>query len=105
MALPRMIRVRQTSPRPRVADIPRAVATTLGEAALRIRPGDTVAVGAGSRGIANIDTIVGATVRWLKDLGARPFVFPAMGSHGGRTADGHISVLDDYGITHATRGC
>src|SRR5215813_7334382 len=105
MALPRMIRVRQTFPRPRVADIPRAVAATLGEAALRIRAGDTVAVGAGSRGIANIDAIVGATVRWLKDLGARPFVFPAMGSHGGGTADGQISVLEHYGITEATMGC
>src|SRR5881296_1227961 len=105
MALPRMIRVRQTFPRPRVADIPRAVAATLGEAALRIKRGDTVAVGAGSRGIANIDTIVGATVRWLKDLGARPFVFPAMGSHGGGTADGQLSVLEHYGITAATMGC
>src|SRR5438552_2943256 len=105
MALPRMIRVRQTFPRPRVADIPRAVAATLGEAALRIKPGDTVAVGAGSRGIANIDTIVGATVRWLKDLGARPVVFPAMGSHGGGTADGQLSVLEHYGITEATMGC
>src|SRR2546423_2450500 len=105
MALPRMIRVRQTFPRPRVADIPRAVAATLGEAALRIKPGDTVAVGAASRGIANIGTIVGATVKWLQDLGARPFVFPAMGSHGGGTADGQLSVLEHYGITEATMGC
>src|SRR5438128_5170380 len=105
MALPRMIRVRQTFPRPRVADIPRAVAATLGEAALRIKPGDTVAVGAGSRGIANIGTIVGATVKWLQDLGARPFVFPAMGSHGGGTADGQLSVLEHYGITETTMGC
>src|SRR2546423_15318393 len=105
MALPRMIRVRQTFPRPRVADIPRAVAATFGEAARRIRPGDAVAVGAGSRGIANIGTIVGATVKWLRDLGARPFVFPAMGSHGGGTADGQLSVLEHYGITEATMGC
>src|SRR6184192_52506 len=105
MALPRMIRVRQTFPRPRVADIPRAVAATLGEAALRIKPGDTVAVGAGSRGIANIDVIVGGTVRWLKEFGARPFVFPAMGSHGGGTAEGQLSVLEHYGITEATMGC
>ena len=105
MALPKMIRVRQTFPRPRVADIPKAVTETLGAAALRVKPGDTVAVGAGSRGIANIDVIVGATVRWLKDLGARPFVFPAMGSHGGGTAEGQLSVLDHYGITEATMGC
>jgi hypothetical protein len=105
MALPKMIRVRQTFPRPRVADIPRAVTQTLGAAALRVKPGDTVAVGAGSRGIANIDVIVGATVRWLKELGARPFVFPAMGSHGGGTADGQLSVLEHYGITEATMGC
>jgi hypothetical protein len=62
-------------------------------------------VGAGSRGIANIDAIVGATVRYLQDLGARPFVFPAMGSHGGGTAEGQLSVLAHYGITEATMGC
>jgi hypothetical protein len=105
MALPKMIRVRQTFPRPRVADIPKAVTETLGAAALRVKSGDTVAVGAGSRGIANIDVVVGATVRWLKDLGARPFVFPAMGSHGGGTAEGQLSVLEHYGITEATMGC
>jgi hypothetical protein len=105
MAFPRMIRVRQTFPRPRVADIPAAVQEALGAAALRVKPGDTVAVGAGSRGIANIDVIVGATVRWLKELGARPFVFPAMGSHGGGTAEGQLSVLEHYGITAATMGC
>jgi hypothetical protein len=100
-----MIRVRQTFPRPRVAEIPRSVAETLAAAGLAIKRGDTVAVGAGSRGIANIATIVGATVRWLQDLGARPFVFPAMGSHGGGTAEGQLSVLEHYGITEATMGC
>jgi hypothetical protein len=105
MALPRMIRVRQTFHRPRVTDIPRTVTETLGAAALRIKPGDTVAVGAGSRGIANIDVVVGSTVKWLKDLGARPFVFPAMGSHGGGTSEGQLSVLEHYGITEATMGC
>jgi hypothetical protein len=100
-----MIRVRQTFPRPRVSDIPKAVSDTLGAAALRVKPGETVAVGAGSRGIASIDVVVGATVRWLKDLGARPFVFPAMGSHGGGTAEGQLSVLEHYGITEGTMGC
>jgi len=105
MAYPKMIRVRQTFPRPRVADIPKAVTQTLAAAALRVKPGDTVAVGAGSRGVANIDVIVGATVRWLKELGARPFVFPAMGSHGGGTTEGQLSVLEHYGITETTMGC
>ncbi|MEK7384919.1 MAG: [Fe-S]-binding protein, partial [candidate division NC10 bacterium] len=105
MAVPRMLRLRQNFPRPRVAGIPRAVAEALAGADLKIKRGDTVAVGAGSRGIANIGIIVGATVRWLKDLGARPFVFPAMGSHGGGTPEGQLSVLEHYGITESTMGC
>src|ERR671918_2589835 len=105
MSLPRMVRVRQTFSRPRVPDVPRAVAEALARANLPVKRGDTVAVGAGSRGIANIDVIVAATVRYLRDLGARPFVFPAMGSHGGGTAEGQLSVLEHYGITQATMGC
>ena len=103
--LPTMLRVRQTFARPRVADIPGTVARSLQAAGLGIKPGDSVAIGAGSRGIANLDVIVGATVRYLRDLGARPFVFPAMGSHGGGTAEGQLSVLEHYGITEATMGC
>jgi hypothetical protein len=103
--LPTMLHVRQTFARPRVLDIPDRVARSLEAAGLPVRRGDTVAVGAGSRGIASIDVIVGATVRYLRDLGARPFVFPAMGSHGGGTAEGQLSVLAHYGITEATMGC
>jgi len=103
--VPTMYRVRQTFPRTRLEDIPGAVAKTLGAAALPIKRGNTVAVGAGSRGIASIDVIVRATVDWLKAQGARPFVFPAMGSHGGATADGQRAVLEHYGITEATMGC
>lgn len=105
MAVPRMIRVRQAFPGPRVGNIPRAVADTLERARLPIKRGDTVALGAGSRGVANIDIIVGATVRYLRDLGARPFIFPAMGSHGGGTPEGQVAVLAHYGITEATMGC
>src|SRR5256884_3142646 len=105
MAWPRMLKIRQTFPRPRVTDISAAVAQALGTAKLPIKRGDTVAVGAGSRGIANIDVIVGATVRWLQDLGARPFVFPARGSHGGGTPEGQLSVLAHYGTTEAALGC
>jgi len=103
--LPRMLRVKQSFSRPRVADIPAAVRSALGSAGVPVKRGDTVAVGAGSRGIANIDVIVKATVEWLKELGARPFVFPAMGSHGGATPEGQRGVLAHYGITEATMGC
>jgi hypothetical protein len=88
-----------------VADIPRAVAEALERAGLGVKRGDTVAVGAGSRGVANIAEIVGAAVRYLLDRGARPFVFPAMGSHGGGTPEGQLSVLAHYGITEAAMGC
>jgi hypothetical protein len=100
-----MVRVRQSFPRPRLDDIPGAVRRTMGAAALPIKRGDSVAVGAGSRGIANIDVVVRAVVDHLRDMGARPFVFPAMGSHGGATADGQRDVLAHYGITEATMGC
>lgn len=105
MAWPRMLRIGQTFSRERVVDIPGTVSRQLGGASLPIRRGDVVAVGAGSRGVANIDVIVGATVRYLLDLGAKPFVFPAMGSHGGATAEGQLSVLEHYGITERTMGC
>ncbi|HEY7437312.1 MAG TPA: [Fe-S]-binding protein, partial [Methylomirabilota bacterium] len=105
VTLPTMYRVRQAFPDTRLDDIPGGVRKTLGTANLPIKRGDTVAVGAGSRGIANIAVIVRATVDWLKEQGARPFVFPAMGSHGGATALGQRSVLEHYGIKEATMGC
>ncbi|WP_424009177.1 DUF362 domain-containing protein [Haloferax denitrificans] len=67
--------------------------------------GGEVAVGAGSRGIANLPTIVSAVVDALDDLGYEPFVFPAMGSHGGATGDGQREMLEALGITEARLGC
>lgn len=105
MALPRMYRVRQILSRQRVADIPAAVRAAMAGARLPIRRGDTVAVGAGSRGIANIAVVVRAAVAYLQELGAVPFVFPAMGSHGGATPEGQLEILAHYGITEASMGC
>src|SRR5216684_2569911 len=105
MPLPTMYRVRQSFPRQRLADIPAGVRATMAQAGLPITRGDIVAVGAGSRGIANIAVIVRGVVDHLKELGARPFVFPAMGSHGGATAEGQLEILEHYGITEATMGC
>ena len=104
MALPRMVRVRQSFPRPRVTDIPATTRATLAACGHPIKRGDTVAIGTSSRGIASYATIVKATVDYLKELGARPFIFPAMGSHGGGTPEGQLSVLDHYGIDEQTMG-
>ncbi|HEY7677210.1 MAG TPA: [Fe-S]-binding protein, partial [Candidatus Methylomirabilis sp.] len=103
---PRVIRVRQRFPGPTVADAPAAVADALAPINLRahLRPGATVAVTAGSRGIANIAAIIRATVEHFQSLGAKPFIVPAMGSHGGGTAEGQREILEGYGITEEYTG-
>jgi len=102
---PRMVRVKQQFPGPMLHDVAGAVRRALGEVPLPVRPGQSVALTAGSRGIVNIDVVVRATVDHLKDLGARPFIIPAMGSHGGGTAEGQRAVLEHYGVTEAAMGC
>ncbi len=101
MPYPKLLRVRQTFERPVLKDIPTAVRTALErlDLARTIRPGQTVALTAGSRGIANIPAVLRAAAAFLKDLGARPFLVPAMGSHGGGTAEGQREVIESYGIT------
>ncbi len=103
---PRLLRVRQHFERPRVTDIPAAVTAALEPMSLerRIRPGQSVALTAGSRGIANIPGILKATADHLKRLGTKPFLVPAMGSHGGATAEGQRALLERYGVTEAFIG-
>lgn len=74
-------------------------------AAKRISPGMRVAITCGSRGVANIASITKAIVDTVRELGGDPFVFPAMGSHGGATAQGQINVLSFYGVTEEFIGC
>jgi len=74
------------------------------ETARRIPKGGRVAVAVGSRGVAEIDTIAAAVVAALKRHGATPFIFPAMGSHGGATAAGQVEVLAALGVTEARVG-
>jgi len=70
----------------------------------RVRQGDAVAIAAGSRGIHNHDEIVRSVAQELLARGAKPFIFPAMGSHGGATAEGQRGVLAGYGITEEAMG-
>ncbi|MCA9102817.1 MAG: DUF2088 domain-containing protein [Planctomycetales bacterium] len=104
---PQMFRVRQTFPRPRVADIPGTVAAEMARLNLaeRIKPGQSVAVTAGSRGIAHIKEIIRAVVEALRGAGAEPFIVPAMGSHGGGTAEGQRGIVEGYGMTEEYLGC
>ena len=106
MPFPHLVRVRQQFERPRVNDIPAAVFDTLGrlDLARRIRPGQSVALTAGSRGIANIPLVLRSVADFLKKLGAIPFIVPTMGSHGGGTAEGQREILHSYGITEANCG-
>lgn len=67
--------------------------------------GGEVAIGAGSRGIANLPEIVSGVVRGVEKLGYEPFVFPAMGSHGGATAEGQVDKLSTLGVTEDSMGC
>lgn len=101
MSYPKILRLKQQFERPRVADVARTVRDEMESLNLRqtIRPGQTVALTAGSRGIANIPLILRSVVEFLKDLGAKPFLVPTMGSHGGGTAEGQRNILEEYGIT------
>jgi hypothetical protein len=75
----------------------------LGIRAEKLR-GKRIGVAVGSRGIASLQEIVGVVCGWLKAQGARPFIFPAMGSHGGGTAEGQRKILEEYGVTEAAMG-
>jgi hypothetical protein len=99
--------VRQHFPHRKLTDIPAAVAREMESSGLTsgLRPGARIAIGAGSRGIANLAEIVRATVDFFQHAGFRPFLFPAMGSHGAATAEGQASVLAHYGINEASMGC
>jgi hypothetical protein len=104
---PKIFRVRQKFARPQVVDVAQEVHRQLARLELdrRVQPGQSVAITAGSRGIANIAAILRATAAYFKSLGARPFLVPAMGSHGGGTAEGQQQLLASYGITEASVGC
>ena len=96
-------KVRQQFPRKAVANIEQTVAEQMQK--LTIAPGANIAIGAGSRGVANIARIVKAVVDTVKAKGGNPFIFPAMGSHGGATDEGQAEILASYDITAATMGC
>jgi hypothetical protein len=104
---PQTFRVRQILDRPRIEDVPARVEAEMAKLRLAdsVRPGETVAIGVGSRGIAQIDKIVRAVAQHFLRLEARPFIVPAMGSHGGGKAEGQQAILESYGVTESFCGC
>lgn len=106
MDIPAVQLVRQIAPQPSLADVAAETRRQwlTSKTAKRIKPGMRVAVGVGSRGIQNILAIVKATVGAIAELGAKPFVVAAMGSHGGATPEGQRELLASYDIDEAHVG-
>lgn len=104
--IPRMVPIRQKFPGPEIKDIGEEIKQLFSkdERVKKIKKGSRIAVTAGSRGIHSIDKIIHAVVKELQALGTKPFIVPAMGSHGGATAEGQRKVLAEYKITEETMG-
>lgn len=102
-----LLPVRQHFPRRALADVAGSLRRELDSSgiAAKLAPGARVAIAAGSRGISNIDIITGTVADFFRTNGFRPVIVPAMGSHGGGTAEGQAATLAQYGITEAAMGC
>ena len=107
--LPKMFKVKQKFPRPRIEPekIPDIIHELLSEEkfANQIKPGMRIAITAGSRGIANVALTTKCIADFVKERGGKPFIVPAMGSHGGATAQGQREILEGYGITEEYVEC
>ena len=99
MELPRSIRIRQNFEATPPVNIRNTLDVEFAKLRDTIKPGARIAVGVGSRGITHLAEIVAAVLELLRSVGAKPFIIPAMGSHGGATPQGQRDVLARYGIT------
>ncbi len=97
-------KIRQQFAREALADIEQTVHQQV-TAKLKIAPGANIAITVGSRGVNNIARIAKATADAVKTCGGAPFIIPAMGSHGGATAEGQREILASYGVTEEAMGC
>jgi hypothetical protein len=106
LPLPAFLHVRQSLPGGHIADVAATIRDELARIGLaeRLTPGSSVAITAGSRGIADIPLVIRTVADVVRAARAEPFVVPAMGSHGGATAEGQRHVLAEYGITEQSVG-
>jgi hypothetical protein len=107
MSFPKVAKIRQRFQVESLQDIPGTISEQFNQvkADEKIKPGMEIAITVGSRGIANIPLIVKCVADEIKRRGAKPFIIPAMGSHGGATAEGQVEVLDGLGVTEESTGC
>ena len=103
--LPEWALVRHRMDAAEIGDVRAAVRAALEPVMSAITPGARVCLAVGSRGIDRIDEVVAAAVERMREAGAEMFIVPAMGSHGGATAEGQLEVLASYGITPESIGC
>lgn len=99
MAYPQMIPVRQRFSDEHITDIEKAVRDELKSCGVVIRPGERIAITCGSRGVHAINRIIREIAAFVRAHGGEPFIVPAMGSHGGATAEGQRAVCEGYGVT------
>ena len=106
ISIPRIVKVRQSFERPQVVDVAGELVRQLQAAGafVRVKAGDRVAVTAGSRGITGLPLVLKTIAAEVRLAGGEPFLFPAMGSHGGATAEGQRDMLAGMGITEETVG-
>lgn len=107
MVFPRMVPVLQRFPSRALPDVTRAVREELARSNVTagLPSKARIAIGVGSRGVANLAEIVRATVSHFREAGFAPFIVPAMGSHGGGTGPGQIEVLAHYDVTEQSMAC
>ncbi|MBB6283701.1 lactate racemase domain-containing protein [Geobacillus subterraneus] len=105
--IPKMAKVNVYFDNTCIENVPLALMEKLQQNHIRslIRPGMEIAVAVGSRGLDRLVEVVATTVAFLKEQGAKPFIVPSMGSHGGATAEGQRAVLAHLGVTEETAGC
>lgn len=104
LQLPSIYEVRAKYPRPRVEQVSETVAKESERILRTMRPGQRLGIAIGSRGITDIAIVAKALVEKAKAMDLKPFLFPAMGSHGNATAKGQADILASFGITEESMG-
>ena len=97
--VPKLAKVKQTFDSTKEEDVAGTLQAQLEQVKDTVKPGMEIAIAVGSRGVDRLVDLTAVTVKFLQDLGAKPFIVPSMGSHGGATAEGQKAVLEHLGVT------